>query len=248
LIGYAERSRGNMEGLTERAMLKPEIFLKILELVDDTKLGETIETVKAMSQSSKECVDTSVELSKSIQKSIDCLPRDMMEEQDKLDGAEADISEEEGIDLENEIADLKQCTQGIRDMNIFTVARKGTRAFVGLLKECQFLDDLLERIKELASKVAQIVQAFMVDSCCAKVVSGFSSLKDLKRSLKLCKIITKFADSCQRLVDAILELFETVKTTFAKFVPQFEAAKKIQHSPFIQHVSNLASKFPMKRK
>jgi hypothetical protein len=249
LIGYAETSRGNMEGLTERAMLKPEIFVKILDLVDDTKLGQTIEVVQAMRKSSKECVDKSVELSKSIQKSIDCLPKDMVEEQDKLDGPTPELSEEEeGIDLEHEIADLKRCTEGIRDMNIFTVAHKGSRAFVGLLKECRLLDDLFDRIKELASKVAQIVQAFMVDSCCAKVVAGISSIKDLKRSLKLSNIITKFADSCERLVDAILELFETVKTTFAKFVPQFEAAKKIQHSPFMQQVTNLASQFPMKRK
>lgn len=251
LIGYTERSRGTMEGLNERALLKPEIFLKILDLVDDTKLGETIDTVRAMRLSSKECFDKSVALSKSIQKSIDCLPKDMVEEQDKLDRAGAESSEEEeeeeNIDLEHEIADLKRCTEGIRDMNIFNAAHKGTRAFVGLLKECRLLDDLFDRIKELAAKVAQIAQAFMMDSCCAQVVAGISSLKDLKRSLKLSNIITKFADSCQRLVEAILELFETVKTTFAKFIPQFEAAKKIQNSPLMQHVTNLASKFPLKR-
>jgi Zn-dependent M32 family carboxypeptidase len=249
LIGYAETSRGNMEGLTERAILKPEIFVKILDLVDDTKLGETIQGVKAMRQLSKECVDKSAELSKSIQKSMDCLPKNMQEEQDKLDREVAESSEEEeDIDLESEIADLKRCTEGIRDMNIFTVAKKGTAAFVGLIKECRLLDDLFDRIKELASKVAQIVQAFMLDTCCAKVVAGISSLKDLKRSLKLSMIITKFADSCQRLIDAILELFETVRTTFAKFIPQFEAGKKFQHSPFMKHVSNFASQFPMKRK
>jgi hypothetical protein len=249
LMAYTERSRGGMEGLTTKALLKPEIFLKILELVDDTKLGQTLETVREMKQSSHECLEKSVQLSKSIQKSIDCLPKEMVAEQDKMNRAESseEEEEEENIDLEQEIADLKRCTKGIQDLNIFNAAQNGTKAFVGLLKECRLVDDLFDRIKELAAKVAQIVQAFMMDSCCAQVVAGVSSLKDLKRSLKLSNIITKFADSCDRLVEAIMELFQVVRGTFAKFIPQFEAAKKIQHSPLMQHVSNLASKFPLKR-
>ncbi|KAG7359765.1 hypothetical protein IV203_034863 [Nitzschia inconspicua] len=253
LIVYTERSRGSMEGLTEKALLKPEIFPKIMDLVDDAKLGKAIDTVREMRQSSKKCYEKSVELSKSIQTSIDCLPKQMVEEQDKLDramGESCSGEEEEGnmIDLEQEIADLKRCTEGIRDMNIFNAAHNGSRAFVGLVKECRLLDDLFDRIKELATKVAQIVQVFMMDSCCAQIVAGISSLKDLKRCLRLSNIITKFSDSCQRLIDGMLELFEALKDTFAKFIPQFEAAKKIQHSPIMQHVSNLASKMPFKGK
>lgn len=252
LMAYTERSRGGMESLTPKALLKPEIFLKILDLVDDTKLGQTIDTVREMKKSSVECLDKSVELSKSIQKSINCLPKEMVEEQDKLHRAVGDSSEEEEeegnmIDLEHEIADLNKCTDGIRELNIFNVAHNGSRAFLGLLKECRLLDDLFDRIKELSAKIAAIVQAFMMDSCCAQLVAGVSSLKDLKRCLKLSNIITKFSDSCQRLVEAILDLFEAVKGTFAKFVPQFQAAKKIQHSPVMQHVSNLASKIPFRR-
>lgn len=248
LIGYAERSRGDIEGLTKLNLFKPEIFLKILDLVDETKLGETIDTARAMHQSSTQCFEKSVQLSKSIQTSIDCLPKDIVQgEGDKLDRAvessEDEGEEEEHIDLEQEIADLKRCTAGIRDMNIFNAAQNGTRSFVGLIKECRLIGDLFDRIKELCAKVAQIAQAFVMESCCAQVMAGVATLKELKRCLHLSNIITKFADSCQRLVAAVLELFETVKTTFARFIPQFEAAKKIQRSPIMQHVSSLASKF-----
>ncbi|KAL3941363.1 MAG: hypothetical protein SGARI_000629 [Bacillariaceae sp.] len=251
LMNFAKAEGDGCRGLGDANVLKPGIFHKLVDLVDDNKISDTIQTVKAMKENTHQCLDKSVELSKSIQTSIDCLPEDMKQIEDKPDGdvseEEEEVEEEQGmLDLEQEISDLKECTDGIRSMNIFNAAHKGTKGFVGLAKECQFLDDMFDRMKELSSKVAEISQSFMVESCCAQVVAGVSSLSDLKRCLKLSTVITKFADASKRLVDAILEMVEAIKAAFAQFIPQFEAAKKIKNSPVVKFGSSVVSKFSRK--
>jgi hypothetical protein len=105
---------------------------------------------------------------------------------------------------------------------------------------------MFDRIKELSKKVAEISQSFMVDSCCAQVVAGISSLSDLKRCLKLSTVITKFADASKRLVEAILEMVEAIKTAFAQFIPQFQAAKKLKNLPVVKFDTSMVSKFTRK--
>jgi hypothetical protein len=250
LLDFAQTERDGCRGLGDVNVLKPDIFLKLVDLVDDHKIAKTIQTVTEMKDNTQLCLDKSVELSKSIQRSIDCLPDNMKHVKEKPAGDVSDleeVDEEQGmIDLEQEIADLKECTKGIQSMNIFNAAHKGTKGFVGIVKESQFLDEMFDRIKELSKKVAEISQSFMVDSCCAQVVAGISSLSDLKRCLKLSTVITKFADASKRLVEAILEMVEAIKTAFAQFIPQFQAAKKLKNLPVVKFGTSMVSKFTRK--
>ena len=91
VMSFAETEQDGCRGLGDVNVLKPNIFPKLMDLVDDNKISDTIQTVKAMKDNTRECLDKSVELFKSIQTSIDCLPEDMKQLEDKPEG---DVSED----------------------------------------------------------------------------------------------------------------------------------------------------------
>mmetsp|Transcript_8942 Transcript_8942/g.16095 ORF Transcript_8942/g.16095 Transcript_8942/m.16095 type:complete len:285 (-) Transcript_8942:278-1132(-) len=225
LIEFAEGVQQTL--IKMRTDLNPDVLPEIEELLDEEKMKRSLGVVRAMGALSHKCIVSTNDLSRSIQESIDCLPSQTAGQQGPLEESE-ETEEEENIDFRAEIADLEECTETIRNLNVFNASKNGTKAFDGLITKSLFLHSIMDRIKKLCVKVAQISQALIVDGCCTKIRAGTpSSLKELKRALHLSKIISDLAESAGRLVEVMSTFILASKATFLRFNGQFKAAKEL---------------------
>eukprot|EP00541_Cyclophora_tenuis_P016664 CAMPEP_0116556932 /NCGR_PEP_ID=MMETSP0397-20121206/8966_1 /TAXON_ID=216820 /ORGANISM="Cyclophora tenuis, Strain ECT3854" /LENGTH=332 /DNA_ID=CAMNT_0004082347 /DNA_START=14 /DNA_END=1012 /DNA_ORIENTATION=- len=230
LVDFATTIKENLSKIGDG--MKPAAFMSIMELLKPENMNTTITTARDMGDVAEECVNKSLDLSDTVQKSVDCFPSDLQQMADEEEAAQPTprgVGEEMDLDFETEIADLEHCTASLRGMHLFAAAKDGTHAFDSLTNKSDFVYTMMDRIKELCTKVAQITQSLMVNDCCAQIQAGMASLKELKRCAHLSGLINTFAQGGKRLVNAIRDLVDVAKTTFGGFLDQFNAAKKIQH-------------------
>ena len=219
--------------------LSPTKFQTIANFLDESKRSEMVGVVQEMADLAVKSSENTRGMAVSLQRGMDCLP-DMVKTTDE-DEDEAvvmqrsrDVAGDDAIvsGLERDIAEIQECTESVRTMNLWTAATKGNHAFDSLSNKTEVCLTVLERIKELCGAVARIAQSLLLDNaanCCDQVSAAIRSFPELKNCLNLTTSVQALADAGMKLIQAFLSLVQVAWGQIANFLNDFPYAKRISN-------------------
>jgi hypothetical protein len=223
VIDFAQDVMANLIGIGTK--MNPSSLMAIMEYQD--KMKDTMAIAGEMDALAGQCVNKSTEMSRAMQRGVDSLPQVTKGEIEQMDTVEA--SDMKLIDLDKDIEEIENCTESLRNMDIFSAASSGSSAFGGLVNKGGLCKVMFERVEELSTSIARITQAFMQQSGCAQIQAAVSEAKNMLRCISLSSLMTKIAEAARRLIQAIFDLLSTAWNKFKDLLEQFGAAKKIKN-------------------
>jgi hypothetical protein len=231
VIDFAQHVKATLTGIGITKM-DPSSFMAIMEYQD--KMKDTMDLAGEMDDLAGQCVVKSTEMSGAMQRGVDSLPQVTRDEIAETTGGD-DESDMKLLDLDKDIEEIENCTEGLRTMDIFSVATSGSRAFGSLVNKGEVCKKMLDRVEELSTSIARITQAFMQQSGCAQIQAALSETKNMLRCISLSNLMTKIAKAARRLIQAIFNLLSVAWDKFKVLLEQFGAAKKIKN--FVNGIS-----------
>lgn len=229
VIDFAQHVKANLTGIGTK--MDPSSFMAIMEYQD--KMKDTMALAGEMDDLAGQCVVKSTEMSGAMQRGVDSLPQVTKDE--IAETTSEDESDTKLLDLDKDIEEIENCTEGLRTMDIFSVATSGSSAFGSLVNKGELCKKMLERVEELSTSIARITQAFMQQSGCAQIQAALSETKNMLRCISLSNLMTKIATAARRLIQAIFNLLSVAWDKFKVLLEQFGAAKKIKN--FVNGIS-----------
>ena len=226
VVGFAQEIKAAFSGLDSQ--INASTFKTIMEVLDGDKMQDTIALAGEMDDLALECVDKSTKMTETMARGTASLP-DSLKDEERASDRDGDEGDQELADLDGDIAELEECTENLQNMNIFSAATKGTRAFEGLVNKGGVVQTTFERIKELCTVVARAAQNVASETCCAQIQAGIDSIKAMLQSVRLSNLIKKLAEAAKRLISAIKNLIQVAWEKFQGFSEEFQAAKKIKN-------------------
>jgi uncharacterized phage infection (PIP) family protein YhgE len=229
VIDFAQDVKANLTEIGTK--MNPSSFMAVMEYQD--KMKDTMALAGEMDSLAGKCVDKSTEMSGAMQRGVDSLPqvtKDGIEEMNTEDESDMKL-----LDLDKDIKEIENCTESLRNMDIFSVATSGSSAFGSIVNKGGLCKKMFERVEELSTSIARITQAFMQQSGCAQIQAALSETKNMLRCISLSSLMTKIAKAARRLIQAIFNLLSTAWNKFKDLLEQFGAAKKIKN--FVNGIS-----------
>lgn len=229
VVSFGQEIKTTLSELVGNKM-NPAAFMSIKDLLNDEKMKGTLDLAQEMDGLAIQCADKSTAMKDAMQRGVDSMP-DMIKDTEDADESE-DTEGDDEMDLgefENDIAELEECTEGLRSMNLLTAATKGQRAFEGLSNKGVACDNLFGKIKDLCATVGRLCETFLMDNCCAQIQAGIASLKDMKRCLSLSDLIGSLAALGRRLIESFIALIKVAWEKFSHFLEEFQASKKLKN-------------------
>jgi len=183
--------------------ISAESFAVIADLIDGDKTKEARDLAVTMKDKSTECISLSMQMVKSLEKSVDALP-DIIESYiekkaqqsitDELTTEEREMAS--GIDDDAE--ELTRCIDAIENLKLLTAIEAGK-------SKSQVCHRIFEIIRKFATDITSITEAISNMDASAVI----SKVKDgsILKVIGLSKYIKQFAEGCKRVMDKIIELF-----------------------------------------
>jgi ferritin-like metal-binding protein YciE len=204
----------------------PKSFVQIMGLKD--QMQETVAEAAEIDDMAQQCVDKSNQMKAAMERGVESLPpssKEAIREDEETD----DEMDKHLLDVDEDIQELEQCTESLKNMNFFTASQSGTRAFSGLVTKGEVCRTMFEQVKNFAASIARITQVFVQQNCCANFQAFVGEASDMIKCIRLSSLISAIATAAKRLIQAMINLIKVAWEKFARLLDEFPAAKKIEN-------------------
>lgn len=197
----------------------------IRELTDGEKVLAAKEVASGLDVAAQDCVKKSIEMIDAMDEGVDSLPQmlqDMIEKEHDEDADKDDDIDTSIIqDVENDLDDVKSCITSIQSLNLVTGLKVGVQAFGQLAEKAKRSRSLFDKVSDFASDIVDITKAFH-DMAVKDVVS---KSKELLKCLRLTDVMRQLAQAAGKLIQMIIELFQSLAERISKLWAALAFAK-----------------------
>jgi hypothetical protein len=263
LVSLSGNCQSMMQGLKQDnhhgGLEGPKLFLtKIQHLLDDSQIVQSIADCQEMVTLAKKLVTNTNDMAATLDKAIDSLPDDMVDDDDDDNDADPpagmktksrsvlarEIDDEDDDDdstqalvkllstIDTDIDDVYNSSNQARGgLDIFTASTMGTQVFEMTQAKGQLAVDLFQQMKNVNTVLVDRMGNLVAETtCCSKIQAAVQSVSTLLRCQKLVKVLVTASTAVERLTDALEKLIDTAWQKMQGFLDQLSAAKKLNQS------------------